>query len=171
MPYKWRMPLAPNARDKLRVNLQQIAIGHKPKLVKIGALTEVQLTTLNAHRLSLGLQPNNAEVVFVGRHTYKSRISEDGYSIDDVIDQIASAMDSSSVVITSEVMTAMENQTPRKDRYGNLVLDRVIFECSGKHPYPELLSVIPKGDEIKPQKEKEAIPVDSLSPKPSGSPG
>ena len=39
-----------------------------------------------------------ADVVFIGSHIYESRIVRDGYSIEDVLDQIASAMDSTAVV-------------------------------------------------------------------------
>jgi hypothetical protein len=76
----------------------------------------------------------------------------DGYTVDDVIDQIAGGVDAAALVLNTSRMTGMENPSPRADRYGNLVRDRVIFECSVRHPRPELFSVIPKGDWIKPKR-------------------
>jgi hypothetical protein len=94
-----------------------------------------------------------ATVVFLGRHIYESRILRDGYTIDDVIDQIVSGMDPAAVVLHTPTMTAMENPISRADRYGNSkVYDRIIFECSARHPSLELYSVIPRGDRIKPKR-------------------
>jgi hypothetical protein len=165
------MPLIPNARDRIRVNLQKLSVGKKPPPVLIGHLTEEQLNEINTQRSAEGLPKINDEVVFVGKHVYQSRIVRDGYSIDDVIDQIISGMDASSTVIEFEIMTAMENRNPRTDRYGNVVIDKIVFECMGRHPRPELYSVIPKGDTNMPRNAKEAIPVDSLSQNLSDSPG
>jgi len=96
----------------------------------------------------------NAEVVFIGKHIYQSRVAKDGYAIEDVIDQISNAMHSESVVLDTSKMTAMENPNLRADRYGNMVKDRAVFECTVRHPRPELFSVVPRGDLIKPQKKK-----------------
>ena len=87
----------------------------------------------------------------MGRHVYISRVQKDGYTIEDVIDQILSAMDEISIIIAGPKMTAMQNQTLRSDRYGNMVRDMVVFECTTRHPRPELFSVIPKGDTNKPK--------------------
>ena len=145
------MPLSDNARALIRGNLEQLQTGNRVRLVVIGALTEAQLEAINGIRRVHGHPPIVAEVVFLGRHVQQSRIKRDGYSIDDVIDQIASAMEAASVVYQTTTMTAMENPTSRADRYGNLVRDRVIFECSARHPRPELFSVVPKGDHVKPK--------------------
>ncbi len=93
-----------------------------------------------------------SEEVFIGRHVYESRIIRDGYSVDDVIDQIASAMSEAAAAITTATMTAIENPLSRRDLYGNTVRDRAIFECSARHPRPELFSVVPKGDHIRPKR-------------------
>jgi hypothetical protein len=146
------MPLSSDARSRIRVNLEVLRHGGKVRLVVIGNLTAQQLAAINAMRESQGHPPIHAEVVFVGSHIYKSRIVGDGYSIDDVIDQIASGMDSAAVPLTSRKMTAMENPNLRADGYGNSVRDRVVFECSVRHPRPELFSVIPKGDFTKPKR-------------------
>jgi hypothetical protein len=164
------MPLLPNARDKLRVNLERIAAGKRAKLVTIGHLTPVQLAAINKRRVKLGLPEITDEVVFIGHHLYDSRVNKDGYTIDDVIDQLTGAMDSSSIATASEIYTGMENQTPRADCYGNMVFDRVIFECTARKPRPEVRTVIPKGDTNKPKK-KEALPVEGLSRNSSDSTG
>ncbi len=91
-----------------------------------------------------------AEVVFVGRHIYERRILFDGYSIDDVVLQIVSAMADSAVIRMSQKMTALQSTQKRSDGYGNDVTDEAVLECTGKYPRPELYSVIPKGDDIKP---------------------
>jgi hypothetical protein len=146
------MPLRAEAAALIRANLEQIEAGHKAPLVEIGALTQEQLADINKHRAAQGLAPVIAEVVFIGKHIYQSRIAKDGYTIEDVIDQISNAMHSDSLVLDTGKMTAMENPDPRADRYGNKVRDRVVFECTARHPRPELFSVIPRGDLIKPQK-------------------
>jgi hypothetical protein len=88
----------------------------------------------------------------MGRHAYNSRCVGDGYSIEDVVEQIKSAMSPSAVVRTGANMTALDSSVFRDDGYGNQVRDRVVLECTGKHPKAEILSVIPKGDQIKPKK-------------------
>ena len=146
------MPLGLNALQIMRVNLDQIRAGQRVELVTIGLLTPEQHACINAFRAVEGLPEITAEVVFIGNHIYRSRIADDGYSIEDVLDQIASALDVASVVLKSGKMTAMENPNPRADRYGNRVKDRAVFECSARHPRPELFSVVPKGDLRKPAK-------------------
>jgi hypothetical protein len=100
------------------------------RLVEVGVLTDIQLGAINRERHHRGYPALVAEVVFIGRHVYESRIVRDCYTIDDAIDQIASGMGAAAVVLPAAAMTAMENPIARADRYGNLVLDRVIFECS-----------------------------------------
>jgi hypothetical protein len=148
------MPLFANAAALIRTNLEQIADGGRATLVPIGTLTQEQLEAINKHRLEQGLAPISAEVVFIGRHIYESRVMADGYSVQDVIEQISNAMDSRALVLESRKMTAMENPQAREDRYGNYVNDRAIFECTARHPRPELFSVVPKGDLIKPKTKK-----------------
>lgn len=146
------MPLSNEACRLIRANLEDLRSGKRVRLVVIGTLTEVQLRGINQQRQGPNRPPIVAEIVFVGNHVYKSRILGDGYTIDDVIQQITSGMDSAAVVLQSYKMTAMENPNQRADRYGNSVRDRVVFECSVRHPRPELFSVIPKGDSIKPKR-------------------
>jgi hypothetical protein len=148
------MPLQTQAAALIRANLEQIAAGQKASLVEIGSLTQQQLADINQHRAVRGPNPICTEVVFIGRHIYQSRTEKDGYTIDDVIEQISNAMRSNSLVLDTIKMTAMENPNLRADRYGNKVKDRAGFECAARHPRPELFSVIPKGDWIKLPKKK-----------------
>ncbi|MGA2268447.1 MAG: hypothetical protein ABSH44_08265 [Bryobacteraceae bacterium] len=146
------MPLFNEAHALIRANLEELQKGNKVRLVAVGTLTDLQLDAINERRKVSGYPPIVAEVVFLGRHIYESRVVRDGYTSEDVIDQIASGMDAAAMVLKTHVMTAMENPNPRADRYGNSVRDRVIFECSARHPRPELYSVVPKGDFIKPKR-------------------
>jgi hypothetical protein len=145
------MPLFETAIDAIRANLEALGRGEKVKLVVIGVLTDAQLATINRYRNRHKLPPISGEVVFIGSHIHKRRILEDGYSIEDVLDQIASAFDRNSTAINGK-MSAIKNPTERADRYGNQVRDEAIFECSTKHPRAELFSVVARGDKIKPTK-------------------
>ena len=49
-------------------------------------------------------------------------------------------------------MSGLESCVERDDGYGNRVIDWAVLECSMRFPRPELYSVIPKGDNIKPVK-------------------
>jgi hypothetical protein len=147
------MPLSENGEKRIRKNLQYIRNGRRAHAVVIGHLTEVQLAKMNAERAQRGFPPMDPKIVFVGKHVYDSRITEDGYSVDDVIAQITSALNDGSVFHANPKMNSLVNETGREDGYGNLVFDEAVFECSVRYPKPELLSVIPKGDRIKPKKE------------------
>lgn len=146
------MPVYPNGPAYIRANLERIAARRKVRIVPIGRLTDEQLDAINTRRLALGLGPIEQEIVFVGAHVYRSRIERDGYTLDDVVDQIAHAIEDAAVIVDSPYMTVIENPSLRADRYGNLVRDRAVLECSTRHPRPELYSVMPKGDVNKPPK-------------------
>lgn len=148
------MPLYDGACAKIRANLDALRAGKKVSLVAIGKLTDVQLAAINEYRRGKGYPPIEAEVLFLGRHIYKSRMLGDGYSAEDVVDQIVSGMDAAAAIVKPSAMAAMENPNLREDRYNNLVRDRVVFECSARHPKPELFGVVPKGDYNKPAKMK-----------------
>jgi hypothetical protein len=147
------MPLCENAFDRMRANFDRIAQGGKPQGVVVGTLTAEQLNAVN--RLRAAHQPPQppvtGEVLFYGRHLYRSRVLRDGYTIEDVLDQIASAMDAASVLAPNPRMTVLQNPRGRVDRYGNVVRDLAVLECTARHPRPELFSVMPKGDKNKPK--------------------
>jgi hypothetical protein len=146
------MPLYRNAVDLIRANFEEISKGIKPRGVAIGSLTNRQLEEVNRARAAHipPLPPVIGEVLFYGRHMYKSRVLRDGYTVDDVIDQIVSAMDAAAVFVHHPINTILQNRSGRADCYGNLVKDLAIFECSARHPRPELFSAMPKGDGHKP---------------------
>jgi len=148
------MPLYQNAVDLIRANFEEIAKGNKPKAVAIGKLTDKQLEEINRVRVAHvpPLPPLVAEVIFYGRHVYRSRVVRDGYTVEDVIDQIVSAMDAAASFVHNPAMTILQNRTGRADRYGNIVWDLAVLECTARHPRPELFSVMPKGDVHKPKK-------------------
>ena len=146
------MPLFENAVEIIRANLEEIIALGRPKVVEIGELTNNQLATINEFRIENDLPPIIAQVKFLGRHIYQSRMLGNGYTVDEIIEQIESTMHSCSVVKVSEVRTALENPNRRIDRYGNAVSDRAVLECTKWHPWSELFSVIPVGDAIRPKK-------------------
>jgi len=90
-------------------------------------------------------------VLLYGRHLYGSRVVRDGYTVEDVLDQIASAMSGDSVLASHHHSTVLQDPRSRADRYGNMVMDLAVLECTAHHPRPELFSVIPKGDKNKPK--------------------
>jgi len=65
-------------------------------------------------------------------------------------------LDEGAEVIANDYMTAIKNPVARIDRLGNLIHDEAILECSRYRPNPDVFSVIPKGDKIRPQKRKAA---------------
>jgi hypothetical protein len=147
------MPLYENAIDLMRSNFERIAQGRKPQGVVIGTLTTVQLNAVNQSRTSHRppLPPVTGEVLFYGLHLYRSRVVRDGYTVEDILDQIASAMDADSELAARPGMTVLQNPCGRADRYGNVVRDLAVLECTSHHPRPELFSVMPKGDKNKPK--------------------
>lgn len=146
------MPLSKDAREILRATFELLAEGGKPRVVTIGYLTEAQLADINQKRTDQGLHAlESPEIVLLGKHLYESRVTRDGYTIEDVCDQIESALSSESVAIATNKMTALRNKTPRSDRYGNQVRDEAVLELTQRRPKAELYSVIPKGDKNSPK--------------------
>jgi hypothetical protein len=138
----------------IRANLRAFQEGKRARETIIGTLTDAQLAAINERRAahSKPLAPIVAEILFIGKHLYQSRCVRDGYTIEDVVDQIISALSPAAVFVDSPTFAALQNGTPREDRYGNKVRDRAVLECTTHHPRPELYSVTPKGDYIKPPK-------------------
>lgn len=146
------MPLNANAAELIRGNLVKIHRGRKAWPVVIGCLTDAQLEILNAERERRGFKTMVAKVMFVGAHIYDSRVVQDGYSFDDVITQIESAMHETAILKIEPKMNGLVSCVEREDGYGNRIIDWGVLECSMRFPRPELYSVIPKGDHIKPSK-------------------
>ena len=120
-------------------------------VISIGYLTEIQHQAINAIREREG-KPLLQEpiILFMGRHLYESR-SEDGYTIDDMIIMVESALSAESIAHAHHKMTGIMNHSARDDGYGNQVKDLGVFELYARRPKAELLSVIPKGDDNKPK--------------------
>ena len=150
------MPLYQNAAALIRANLETIQSGGKAQAVAIGTLTQEQLDSINEHRWEHNdeLPPIEAEVVFIGKHIHDSRIVRDNYTINDVVEQVLSALSVTSAIVGNLPSQAIQNPVSRTDRLGNTINDLAVFECMSKHPRPELYSVVPKGDRIKPEKQK-----------------
>lgn len=141
------MPLYDHALQLIRANLEycQRNPKSKPDPVAIGRLTEVQINRINELRAEDDLPPMDAEVIFIGSHLYKQRAKQN-YSVDEMLEQIASAMSYDSVVVECYYMRAIQNPNARTDLKGNAINDRAIFECTRKFPNLELFSIVPKGD-------------------------
>jgi len=151
------MPLFKNAQCLIRANLEEVAQGRRVRLVVIGNFTEEQYKNVNQVRKDLGLFPlESNEIVFFGSHLYKSRVTGDGYTIDDVMLQIEYAMAATSEVRANTWMSTMRSTVLRKDGYGSEVLDEAVFEMSSRKPKAELYSVAPKGDKMTPNQMRSA---------------
>jgi hypothetical protein len=141
------MPLNRDAEMLIRGNIAVIKRGKKPRPVIIGCLTDGQLKQINDFRRHHGFPEIVKEILFVGTHLYKSRVEGDGYTVEEILSQIESALSTESRLIPSLKMTVIENPNLRCDGTSSRVKDQAVLECTGRHPHPELYSVIPKGDD------------------------
>ena len=147
------MPLYHDGLKRIRENLEALAKGERVQPTAVGYLSAAQLKGFNAERAKLvpPLFPlQNPELIFFGAHIYKSRIAQDGYTIDDVMKQIASGLADTAVVKATSYLSAFKSTVLRADGYGNEVLDEIILELVRVKPKAELFSVVPKGDRRKP---------------------
>ncbi|HEX9199174.1 MAG TPA: hypothetical protein VF865_06420 [Acidobacteriaceae bacterium] len=141
-----RMPLHPNGANRVRRNLQQIRDNKAPQRCIIGHLTTVQLEAINEDRVQSGLPPIVAEIIFIGKHIYRSRCIRDGYSIEEVIVQIKNALDPDALFKPTHSWTVLRNPKARTIEDGRAIHDEAVFECTSRAPNPELFSVVPRGD-------------------------
>ncbi len=139
------MPLFADGLTKIRKALLLVQAGKHSPFVRVGRFTPEQLARINEKRSSDELDPIDAVIIFNGKHLYKSRCVKDGYTIDEVLQQIESAF-SETAEVSHDNSTTIANQVARIDNRGNAVKDLIIFECSQRKPSPLLWSVIPKGD-------------------------
>ncbi|MDR3773330.1 MAG: hypothetical protein P4L26_08285 [Terracidiphilus sp.] len=143
------MPLFASGLRKIRRNLLRVQSGQKPWVAKVGFFTAEQIAKINEARVSMGFPALLPEILFHGSHLYVSRCVKDNYTIDQVLEQIESALGESSVVDPSPPAVVLRNPNKRFDHKGNPVNDKAVFECSGRQPYADLYSVIPDGDGLK----------------------
>ena len=124
-------------------------------IVRIGELSEAQLTTINQQRMEEELPPVVASVLFDGRHMYQSRCIEDGYTVDEVIEMISLAFNDGAHVAPGWSTVLVSSET-RVNNAGKSIRDEAVFECHGRLPHPELRTVIPRGDGKDHSKKKNA---------------
>ena len=128
------------------------------RAVVIGHFTPSQHAIINTFRGSVGLPPlESPEIVMLGSHLYRSRVTRDGYTIEDVMLQIEGALADTAIVQPTSKMTTTRSATLRADGYGNDVRDEGVYELSQRKPRAELFSVVPKGDTIKPPQPKKPV--------------
>jgi hypothetical protein len=97
MPLGSHLPLFADGLKKVRRNLIDAKSGTKPGLVRIGVFTLEQLTIINEARRERNFQPIDQVIVFLGKHLYESRCLPDGYTMEDVLDKVASALSEFSI--------------------------------------------------------------------------
>lgn len=139
------MPLFADGLRKIRNSLLLVQAGESSPFVKIGAFTAEQLKMINEQRAQEELAPIDGIIIFNGKHLYRSRCIENGYSIEEILEQIQSAF-CPTAEVSHDFSTVIRNPVERIDRDGKAVKDEAVFECSERHPSPILLSVIPRGD-------------------------
>lgn len=146
------MPLYDGIEATICGHLERLAKGERVPMIVVGYFTEVQFTAINASRAAMNLHLlEQNDILFMGRHLHASR-SKDGYLIEDIVAQIASALSADSLAHLDRFVSYIQNPNMRDDGYGNHVNDRAVFEMTARKPRAELYSVIPKGDKIKPWK-------------------
>ncbi|WP_165214231.1 hypothetical protein [Affinirhizobium pseudoryzae] len=141
----------PGAERQIRGNLELLARGGRAPLISVGYFSARQFEDINFARLDADLHPlGQNEIVFIGRHLYVSP-HRDGYSIDDMIEQIRHALAEEAIAIITAKMSCLRNLRGRQDRWGNTIYDQAVSEMTARKPRAELFSVIPKGDTLQPK--------------------
>ena len=142
------MPLYENALALIRANLEALQRNERARHVTIGTLSIAQITLINERRFARlkPLPPIDGVIYFIGRHIYDRRILKNGYTIDEVLDQISSALASASQLIPTQRGTLLQNKAGRDDGRGHFVHDIAVLECDGRNPQTQLYSVYPQGD-------------------------
>jgi hypothetical protein len=123
--------------------------GQKPCVAKVGYFTPEQITQINKARISMGFPALRPEILFHGSYLFDSRCVKNLYTIDQVLEQIQSALSDASVVDPARPSVVIRNPNKRMDHNGILVNDEAVFECSGRKPFADLYSVVPNGDGLK----------------------
>lgn len=145
------MPFYHHKKDLLLTQIRELIAGKRVPVIEIGCLTDKQHCDINdlraTHNLPKLVHP---EVLYLGKHHINSRHSNDGYTAEDILLQIISAMDSDSIIPSSNRQTLITSIKHRDDGYGNQVIDTGVLELMARKPKAELFSVIPKGDTYKP---------------------
>lgn len=144
------MPFCQGARAQILIQLERIQNGERVSIIEIATVTEEQHAEINFYREKFGLPVLELpRIVYLGKHHYNSR-RQDGYTIEDMADQLESGLAAHSQVIATHKMTALQNKLGRADGHGNFVKDLVILELTSRKPMGEAFSAIPRGDKNKP---------------------
>ena len=98
------MPLYENALALIRANLEALQRNERARHVTIGTLSTTQITLINERRFARlkPLPPIDGVVYFIGRHIYDRRVLKNGYTIDEVLSQISSALAEVSQLIPTQ---------------------------------------------------------------------
>lgn len=154
------MPFYHHQKEQLLKQIQDLIDGKRAPVIVIGTLTEAQHSAINRGRELLEYPPlESPEVLYMGKHHVNSRHGKDGYTADDILQQIIHILEVEVDIPVTKRQTKMVSKTKRQDAYGNTIEDIGILELMSRKPKAELFSVIPKGDDIKPiniQKQKKA---------------
>lgn len=150
------MPLFADGLKKTRKALELAAANRWSPYQNIGFFTPDQLADMNAMRQKIGQPPLEATIVCNGKHLYDSRCTKDGYSIDEVVEQVEIAFNRASEASNQGWSTVLRSTSDRFNEEGNAIRDELVFECSAKHPNASLFSVIPRGDGRGPSAKKKA---------------
>jgi hypothetical protein len=105
IPTTSSMPLLPNAERLIRGNFSVIKRGKKPRRVTIGHLTQQQADAININRKERGFQALSGEIFFFGTHIFKSRVIKDGYTEEDVLKMIGTAMATECVFVPTSLLS------------------------------------------------------------------
>jgi hypothetical protein len=141
------VPLYKDGLKKIRRSLELVASKQWSPYEKVGKFTVDQLEAFNAIRIKEGRKPIEEIIVCNGKHLYNSRCVKDGYSIDEVIEQVEIAFEvATQVEKTRGWATTLRNPGTRTDSEGHVIRDEIAFECNENHLRASLYSVIPRGD-------------------------
>ena len=151
------MPLFADGAKKIRRAMELVAAGQRSPFVKVGIFTPEQLTAINGMRKEKNLDPIEATIVCNGKHLYESRCIKDGYSIDEMVEQIQFAFELATEAKREGWSTILRSTSDRIDKQGNAVRDELVFECTQRHPNANLFSAIPRGDGKGPQVKKRRL--------------
>lgn len=145
------MPFYHHKKEELHSQIKSLINGDRVPVIEIGYLTQEQHDAINQGRSALDYPPlESPKILYLGKHHVGSRHGKDGYNADDILEQIMHILDTEVDIPITPRQTKMVSKTSRLDAYGNTIIDTGILELMSRRPKAELYSVIPKGDNIKP---------------------
>jgi hypothetical protein len=85
-----------------------------------------------------------------------SNVGSAPYTIDEVLEMISIALNDTFDVALGWATVLISSAT-RVKKDGRTIRDEAVFECHGKKPHPELLSLVLRGDGKNHSKKKKAV--------------